>query len=45
MSKVAIMTSGGDAAGMNTAVKCTAECARDHGWEPFLVDWGLRGRH
>jgi 6-phosphofructokinase 1 len=43
MSKVAILTSGGDAAGMNPAVKCAADYAKEIGWEPFLVEWGLRG--
>jgi len=43
MSRVAILTSGGDAAGMNPAVKCAADYAKEIGWEPFLVEWGLRG--
>lgn len=37
------MTSGGDAAGMNPAVKSTADYARKLGMEPYLVKWGLRG--
>lgn len=41
--KVAILTSGGDAAGMNPAVKFTTEYARKVGMEPYLVEWGLRG--
>ena len=41
--KVAIMTSGGDAAGMNPAVKSAAEYARKQGLTPYLVEWGLRG--
>lgn len=41
--KVAIMTSGGDAAGMNPAVKSACVCAEKAGWTPYLVDWGLRG--
>ncbi len=40
---VAILTSGGDAAGMNPAVKSACDYSRKHGWKPFLVDWGLRG--
>ncbi len=41
--KVAIMTSGGDAAGMNPAVKSAADYARKLGMQPYLVKWGLRG--
>jgi len=41
--KVAILTSGGDAAGMNPAVKAAAEYARKVGMEPYFVEWGLRG--
>lgn len=37
------MTSGGDAAGMNPAVKCTVEHARTLGYKPYLVYNGLRG--
>ena len=37
------MTSGGDAAGMNPAVKSAAEYAKKCGMEPYLVEWGLRG--
>lgn len=40
---VAIMTSGGDSAGMNPAVKCAAEYAAQRGYEPFLVYDGLKG--
>ena len=40
---LAIMTSGGDSAGMNPAVKCTAEYAAKQGYEPFLVYDGLKG--
>jgi len=28
---------------MNPAVKCAADYAKEIGWEPFLVEWGLRG--
>lgn len=41
--KVAIITSGGDAAGMNPAIKSAAEYARKQGLSPYLVEWGLRG--
>jgi 6-phosphofructokinase 1 len=40
---LAIMTSGGDCAGMNPAVKCCAEYARKQGYKPYLIYDGLRG--
>ena len=40
---LAIFTSGGDAAGMNPAVKCTAEYAARLGYKPWVVYDGLRG--
>ncbi len=40
---VAIMTSGGDAAGMNPAVRCAAEYAARNGMKPYLIYEGLRG--
>ncbi|MEP4077112.1 6-phosphofructokinase [Haloferula sp.] len=40
---IAIITSGGDAAGMNPAVKCAAEYAGKQGLKPWLVYGGLRG--
>lgn len=40
---LAIMTSGGDSAGMNPAIKCAVEYAVQKGYEPFLVYDGLRG--
>ncbi|MCP5534861.1 MAG: 6-phosphofructokinase [Akkermansiaceae bacterium] len=43
MEGIAIMTSGGDAAGMNPAVKCAVEYSRSLGYQPFLVFNGLRG--
>ena len=44
MSKgLAIFTSGGDAAGMNPAIKCVVEYATRRGYEPWLVYDGLRG--
>ncbi|TAG08522.1 MAG: ATP-dependent 6-phosphofructokinase [Verrucomicrobia bacterium] len=44
MSKgLAILTSGGDAAGMNPAVKCCAEYAAQRGYTPYLIYDGLRG--
>ncbi len=41
--KIAIMTSGGDAAGMNPAVKSAVDHCRRMGAQPYLVEWGLRG--
>jgi len=43
MEGIAIMTSGGDAAGMNPAVKCAVDYARSLGYKPFLIYNGLRG--
>lgn len=43
MEGIAIMTSGGDAAGMNPAVKCCVDYARKRGLKPFLVRNGLNG--
>jgi 6-phosphofructokinase 1 len=43
MEGIAIMTSGGDAAGMNPAVKSAVEYSRSLGYKPFLVYDGLRG--
>ena len=43
MEGIAIMTSGGDAAGMNPAVKCAVEHSRVVGYKPYLVYNGLRG--
>jgi len=37
------MTSGGDYAGMNPAVKFAAEYAAARGYQPFLVYDGLKG--
>ncbi|WP_411846732.1 6-phosphofructokinase [Roseibacillus persicicus] len=41
--RVAIMTSGGDSAGMNPAIKCATDYAIANGMEPYLVYDGLRG--
>ncbi len=43
MEGIAIMTSGGDAAGMNPAVKFCVEYSKKKGLKPFLVRNGLRG--
>lgn len=38
-----MLTSGGDSAGMNPAVKCAVEYANQKGYETHLVYDGLRG--
>ena len=43
MEGIAIMTSGGDAAGMNPAVKFCVEYSKRKGLKPFLIRNGLRG--
>lgn len=43
MKGIAIITSGGDSAGMNPAVKCAVEYSLTLGYKPFLVYNGLRG--
>ncbi|HVJ46403.1 MAG TPA: 6-phosphofructokinase, partial [Luteolibacter sp.] len=40
---LAIMTSGGDSAGMNPAIKCAVEYSSQRGYEPFLIYDGLNG--
>lgn len=40
---IAIMTSGGDSAGMNPAVKCAVEYSTSKGYKPYLIYDGLRG--
>lgn len=40
---IAIMTSGGDSAGMNAAVKCAADYAAQSVYVPYLAYDGLRG--
>lgn len=37
------MTSGGDSAGMNPALKCCADYARKLGYKPYFIYDGLRG--
>lgn len=43
MSGIAIMTSGGDAAGMNPAVRCVVEYSKKMGLEPYVIYDGLEG--
>lgn len=42
-SSVAVLTSGGDASGMNAAVRAVVRSAVHHGIEAFTVSEGLRG--
>jgi 6-phosphofructokinase 1 len=43
MRRVAILTSGGDAPGMNAALRAAALAALDAGWEVVGVNQGFRG--
>ncbi len=43
MSGIAIMTSGGDAAGMNPAVRCAVEYSKVLGLTPYVIYDGLEG--
>ncbi len=43
MKRVAVLTSGGDAPGMNAAVRAVTRCGVDLGWEVFGVKRGFSG--
>ncbi len=43
IKKIAILTSGGDAPGMNTAVKAVVNAAINKGLEPYIVFEGYKG--
>lgn len=43
MKRIGILTSGGDAPGMNAAIRAVTRCALDLGWEVFGVRRGFRG--
>jgi 6-phosphofructokinase 1 len=43
MDKIAVLTSGGDAPGMNAAIRAVARSAIDRGWEVFGVYRGFEG--
>ena len=45
MRKIAILTSGGDAPGMNSAVRAIVKAARLNGFEPYIVYEGYKGLH
>ena len=43
MKRIAVLTSGGDAPGMNAAIRAVTRCALDQGWEIFGVRQGYAG--
>lgn len=43
MKRIAVLTSGGDAPGMNAAIRAVTRSALAHGWEVFGVKHGYRG--
>jgi 6-phosphofructokinase 1 len=43
IKRIAVLTSGGDAPGMNAAVRAVTRCAIDQGWEVFGVKQGYAG--
>ena len=43
MKRIAVLTSGGDAPGMNAAIRAVVRTGIDHGWEVFGVQHGYKG--
>jgi 6-phosphofructokinase 1 len=43
MKKIAVLTSGGDAPGMNAAIRAVVRTGIDHGWEVYGVKHGYAG--
>lgn len=43
MQRVAVLTSGGDAPGMNAAIRAVVRCGIDKGWEVFGARHGYEG--
>lgn len=43
MKRIAVLTSGGDAAGMNAAIRSVARCGIDRGWEVLGIKRGFSG--
>jgi 6-phosphofructokinase 1 len=43
MKRIAVLTSGGDAPGMNAAIRAVTRCGLDQGWEVFGVREGFAG--
>src|SRR6266536_5512871 len=43
MKRIVVLTSGGDAPGMNAAIRAVTRCGIDKGWEVFGVHQGYAG--
>lgn len=43
MKRIVVLTSGGDAAGMNAAIRCIVRTGLDRGWEVFGIRNGYSG--
>jgi 6-phosphofructokinase 1 len=43
LKRIGVMTSGGDAPGMNAAIRATVRCATAHGFETVGIRYGYRG--
>jgi 6-phosphofructokinase 1 len=43
MKRIAVLTSGGDAPGMNAAIRAVVRCGIDKGWEVYGVKLGYQG--
>ena len=43
MQRIAVLTSGGDAPGMNAAIRAVVRCSLDRGWEAVGVRHGFAG--
>jgi 6-phosphofructokinase 1 len=43
LKRIAVLTSGGDAPGMNAAIRAITRCALDIGWDVFGVQRGFTG--
>lgn len=43
MKRIAVLTSGGDAPGMNAAIRAVVRAAIERGWEAYGVKHGYMG--
>lgn len=43
MKRIAVLTSGGDAPGMNAAIRGVVRCGIEQGWEVYGVRHGFAG--
>ena len=43
MKRIAVLTSGGDAPGMNAAIRAVVRCGLHEGWEVYGVRHGYAG--